>query len=351
MKSRFRSHSNFVRLLAYGGLLLALPGQALAQTPAAPATPGNPDQPVNVTVPTPLPVYGNPIIRDKYTADPAALVVGNTVYLYTGHDNPPPGKEWYFMKQWLCYSSQDMVHWTEHPSPLNVQAFAWAKADAWASQVIARDGKYYWYAAVEHGSIGGKAIGVAVSDSPTGPFKDARGSALVTNDMTTATKIGWDDIDPTVYIDEKGQAYLYWGNTVCYWAKLKPNMTELDGPIHPITTLPRFTEAPWLHKRKDWYYLSYATEFPEKIAYAMSRSLEGPWEYKGILNEVAGNSNTNHQSIIEFNKQWYFIYHNGTVNTHGSSFHRSVCIDRLYYNKNGTLKRVQMTTEGLAPQP
>ncbi|MBO0356634.1 glycoside hydrolase family 43 protein [Hymenobacter sp. BT186] len=351
MKSRFRSHSNFVRLLAYGGLLLVLPGQALAQTPAAPATPGNPDQPVNVTVPTPLPVYGNPIIRDKYTADPAALVVGNTVYLYTGHDNPPPGKEWYFMKQWLCYSSQDMVHWTEHPSPLNVQAFAWAKADAWASQVIARDGKYYWYAAVEHGSIGGKAIGVAVSDSPTGPFKDARGSALVTNDMTTATKISWDDIDPTAYIDEKGQAYLYWGNTVCYWAKLKPNMTELDGPIHPITTLPRFTEAPWLHKRKDWYYLSYATEFPEKIAYAMSRSLEGPWEYKGILNEVAGNSNTNHQSIIEFNKQWYFIYHNGTVNTHGSSFHRSVCIDRLYYNKNGTLKRVQMTTEGLAPQP
>lgn len=333
-----------------GGLWLALPGQVVAQAPTTPAKLGNPDQPVNVTVPTPLPVYGNPIIRDKYTADPAALVVGNTVYLYTGHDDPPAGKEWYFMKQWLCYSSQDMVHWTEHPSPLNVQAFTWAKADAWASQVIARDGKYYWYAAVEHGSIGGKAIGVAVSDSPTGPFKDARGAALITNDMTTAAKISWDDIDPTVYLDEKGQAYLYWGNTVCYWAKLKPNMTELDGPIHPITTLPRFTEAPWLHKRKDWYYLSYATEFPEKIAYAMSRSLEGPWEYKGLLNEVAGNSNTNHQSIIEFNKQWYFIYHNGSINTRGSSFHRSVCIDRLYYNKNGTLKRVQMTTEGIAPQ-
>jgi beta-xylosidase len=332
-------------LVAAGSWVLAFVAvPALGQAPA-----GNPDQPTPVTAPTPLPVHGNPIIRDKYTADPAALVHKGTVYLYTGHDDPPPGKEWYFMKEWLCYSTTDMVHWTEHPSPLNVQAFAWTKADAWASQVIERNGKFYWYAAVEHGSIGGKALGVAVSDSPTGPFKDARGSALVTNDMTKATGISWDDIDPTVYIDEKGQAYLYWGNTVCYWAKLKPNMTELDGEIHPITTLPRYTEAPWLHKRKDWYYLSYATEFPEKIAYAMSRSLEGPWEYKGLLNEVAGNSNTNHQAIIEFDKQWYFIYHNGGLNTHGSSFHRSVCVDKLYYNKDGTMQRVRMTTEGVVP--
>ena len=293
-----------------------------------------------------LPAAGNPIIKNKYTADPAALVHNGTVYLYTGHDEAPAPEQRYVMHEWLCYSSTDMVTWTEHPSPLNVKAFAWAKDDAWASQVVERGGKFYWYAAVEHGTVRGKALGVAVSDSPTGPFTDARGSALVTNDMTTEAKIFWDDIDPTVFIDGKGQAYLYWGNSACYWAKLKPNMTELDGPIQTIK-LPAFTEAPWVHQHNGWYYLSYATGFPEKIAYAMSRSLEGPWVYKGILNELAGNSNTNHQSIIDFKGKSYFIYHNGGVNTAGGSFRRSVCIDELFYNKDGTLKRVVMTSEGI----
>ena len=293
-----------------------------------------------------LPAAGNPIIKNKYTADPAALVHNGTVYLYTGHDEAPAPEQRYVMHEWLCYSSTDMVTWTEHPSPLNVKAFAWAKDDAWASQVVERGGKFYWYAAVEHGTVRGKAIGVAVSDSPTGPFTDARGSALVTNDMTTEAKIFWDDIDPTVFIDGKGQAYLYWGNSACYWAKLKPNMTEFDGPIQTIK-LPAFTEAPWVHQHNGWYYLSYATGFPEKIAYAMSRSPEGPWVYKGILNELAGNSNTNHQSIIDFKGKSYFIYHNGGVNTAGGSFRRSVCIDELFYNKDGTLKRVVMTSEGI----
>ncbi len=289
---------------------------------------------------------GNPIITDVYTADPAALVVGDTVFLYTGHDVPQPPKEWYEMHDWLCFSTTDMVHWTKRGSPLSVQAFAWAKDDAWASQVIERNGKFYWYVAVEHDSTHrGKAIGVAVSDHPAGPFTDARGSALVTNDMTTATNITWDDIDPTVIVD-KGQAYLFWGNTKCYYAKLKDNMTELDGDIRTVE-LPNFTEAPWIHKRNDWYYLSYASGFPEKIVYAMSKSIHGPWQYKGILNELAGNSNTNHQAIIHFKGNDYFIYHNGGINTAGGSFRRSVCVDRLYYHPDGTMKRVVMTSEGI----
>ena len=300
--------------------------------------------------PVALPVTGgNPIFTHKYTADPSALVKDGTVYIYTGHDEAPAPQERYVMHEWLCFSSQDMVHWTEHPSPLNVKDFAWAKDDAWASQVVERNGKYYWYAAVEHGTIKGKAIGVAVSDSPTGPFKDARGSALITNDMTTEAKISWDDIDPTVYIDGNNQAYLFWGNTICYYAKLKPNMTELDGPIKKVDGLKNFTEAPWIHKHNGWYYLSYAYQFPEKMAYAMSRSLEGPWEYKGILNEIAGNSNTNHQAIIDFKGQSYIIYHNGAVPTAGSSYRRSVCIDHIYYNKDNTMKRVVMTSEGVKP--
>jgi beta-xylosidase len=291
-------------------------------------------------------VIHNPIIKDKYTGDPAALVYKDKVYLYAGHDEAPNDFNFYKMNEWLVYSSSDMVHWQEHPVPLKVTDFTWAKADAWAAQVIERNGKFYWYVTVEHGTINGKAIGVAVSDSPTGPFKDALGKALITNDMTTQTNITWDDIDPTVMIDNDGQAYLFWGNTVCHYAKLKANMTELDGPIQTIS-LPNYTEAPWIHKHNNWYYLSYAYQFPEKIAYAMSKSINGPWEYKGILNELAGNSNTNHQAIIDFKGKSYFIYHNGATQPDGGSFRRSVCVDRLYYNKDGTMKRVIMTTEGI----
>lgn len=288
----------------------------------------------------------NPIITDKYTADPAALVYKDKVYLYTGHDVPDKGVQSYRMNDWLVYSTSDMVHWQEHPVPLKTSDFAWAKGDAWASQVIERNGKFYWYVAVEHGKIHGKAIGIAIADSPSGPFKDALGKALITNDMTTKTNISWDDIDPTVWIDDDGQAYLFWGNTVCNYVKLKENMIEMDGSIITID-LPNFTEAPWVHKHNGWYYLSYAFQFPEKIAYAMSKSINGPWEYKGILNEVAGNSNTNHQSIIDFKGKSYFIYHNGSIPTEGGSFRRSVCVDRLYYNPDGTMKRIVMTSEGI----
>ncbi|WP_117624639.1 glycoside hydrolase family 43 protein [Neotamlana nanhaiensis] len=288
----------------------------------------------------------NPIITDKYTADAAAMVHDNTVYLYAGHDQAPNDVNAYRMHEWLVYSSTDMVHWEEHPVPLKPTDFKWASGSAWASEVVEHNGKFYWYVTVEHGSIHGKAIGVAVSDNPTGPFTDAIGKALITNDMTTQTQISWDDIDPTVWIDNDGQAYIFWGNTVCKYAKLKSNMIELDGPIMTID-LPNFTEAPYIHKKGDWYYLSYAYQFPEKIAYAMSKSITGPWEFKGILNEVAGNSNTNHQSIIEFKGKDYFIYHNGSIPTHGGSFRRSVCVDRLYYKEDGTLKRVIMTSEGI----
>jgi beta-xylosidase len=291
--------------------------------------------------------FNNPIIKDQYTGDPAALVYKDKVYLYAGHDEAPKDFHFYKMNEWVVYSSSDMKKWESHPVPLKITDFAWAKGDAWASQVIERNGKFYWYVTVEHNSVQGKAIGIAVSDSPTGPFKDALGKALITNDMTKFTDISWDDIDPTVYIDTDGQAYLFWGNTACHYAKLKNNMIELDGPIQHIKELPHFTEAPWIHKHKGWYYLSYAYEFPEKIAYAMSKSITGPWEFKGILNEIAGNSNTNHQSIIDFKGQSYFIYHNGATIPDGSSFRRSVCVDKLYYNKDGTMKRVVMTSEGI----
>ena len=220
---------------------------------------------------------GNPIIRYKYTTDPSSMVNNGKLYLYTGHDVCPANQEHYVMNEWLVFSTEDMITWTEHPIPLRISDFTWASGDAWASQVIERNGKFYWYVAVTHGTIPGKAIGVAVSDSPVGPFKDAKGSAIITNDLTTRyTKISWDDIDPTVFIDNDGQAYLYWGNSQCYYVKLKENMIDTIGPIVAVPNLPRYTEAPWIHKYKDWYYLSYASEFPEKTVYAMSKKITGP---------------------------------------------------------------------------
>ncbi len=291
----------------------------------------------------------NPIITDVLTADPAALVVKDKVYLYTGHDVAKDNTKFYEMHDWLVYSSSDMVNWESHGPRLTVKDFKWAKGDAWASQIIERKGKYYWYVTVRHNDTKpGFAIGVAVGDSPLGPFKDALGKALISNDMTTDTPNDWDDIDPSVIIDDDGQAYLFWGNSKPRYAKLKKNMIELDGPMNPIA-IPNFTEALWIHKHGDWYYLSYATGFPEKIGYAMSKSVTGPWEHKGILNELAGNSNTNHQAIIDFKGKSYFIYHNGGVAPDGGNFRRSVCIDDLIYNPDGTIKRIVMTSEGVAP--
>lgn len=288
---------------------------------------------------------GNPIITHKYTADPAALVKGDTLWLYTGHDFEG-GQKGYKMKDWLVFSTIDLKNWQEHPVPLHITDFAWAKSgDAYAGHVIERNGKYYWYI-----STNWSGIGVAVADRPEGPFKDALGKPLLTNEDCFDSTHSWACIDPSVFIDDDGQGWLFWGNRECYYAKLKENMIEIDGEVKRIDFKDfNFTEAPWVHKYKGKYYLSYATGFPEKISYAMADKIEGPYQSQGILNEIAGNSNTNHQAIVEFKKQWYLIYHNGGIQTDGSSFSRSVCIDRLEYNRNGTMKRVVMTTEGVPP--
>ncbi|MGY5356020.1 family 43 glycosylhydrolase [Wenyingzhuangia sp. IMCC45467] len=286
---------------------------------------------------------GNPIITHKYTADPAAIVVDKTLWLYTGHDFAG-GQKGYKMKNWCVFSTNDMKNWTEHPTPLNITDFSWAKSgDAYAGHVIEKNGKYYWYI-----STNWTGIGVAVANNPQGPFKDALGKPLLTNKDCFASIHSWACIDPAIYTDDDGQSWIFWGNRECYYAKLKDNMVEIDGEIKQINFEGfDFTEAPWVHKYKGKYYLSYATGFPEKIAYAMADNIEGPYEYKGILNEIAGNSNTNHQAIVAFKGESYFIYHNGAMQTKGSSYSRSVCIDKLEYNRNGTIKPIVMTTKGI----
>lgn len=286
---------------------------------------------------------GNPIIRHKFTADPTVIVYDDTVYLYTGHDEAPPGTNQYLMKEWLCFSSRDMKAWIDHGSLLKPTDFSWGKSNAYASKVVERDGKFYWYVALTPSATDTKAIAVAVADSPLGPFRDARGSALISNQFQLQP--GSDNFDPTVLLDTDGQAYIFWGKNVCYYARLKDNLVEVERAIKAIA-LPEFMEGAHIHKRNGWYYLSYGYGFPEKVGYAMSRTIHGPWEFKGILNEVAGNCETNRPAIIDFKGRSYFFYHNGVLKD-GGSHRRSVCIDRLYYNDDGTMKRVAMTSEGV----
>jgi hypothetical protein len=299
----------------------------------------------SVTTTSYLSTPGNPIIRDRFTADPSAFTDNGRVYLYTGVDEAAVGGTDYVMNSWRVYSSANMVDWTDHGSPLNVGIFSWAKGRAWASHVVKNGGKYWWYVCVEHKNVAGMAIGVAVSDYPTGPFKDAKGSALLTNDKTTQTDIWWDDIDPAVFVDGDGSVHMWWGNTVLKHVKLKSNMIELDGSINTIS-LSYFTEAPFVHKRGSTYYLSYANNFPENIAYATSSSVNGPWTYRGIIQTPNFNVGTNHQAIVELNGQSYIIYHTAALPT-GGDYRRSVAVDKLFYNSDGTIKAAPQTSTGV----
>ncbi|MBB6424724.1 glycoside hydrolase family 43 protein [Sphingopyxis sp. JAI128] len=300
----------------------------------------------------------NPVLRDVFTADPAPLVVDDTVYLYVGHDEAK-GDDFFLMKEWLSYSSKDLRHWTAHGPIMKPTDFKWAVSSAWAAQVVRNNGRYYLYATVKHDDTRpGMSIGVAVSDNPSGPFKDARGSALVTDAMTPSP-YGWNDIDPTVFIDDDGTAWMAWGNTVLYLARLKPNMTDLDGPIEKIA-LPNYTEGPWLSKRKGIYYMTYASmahqNVWERLSYATARSPRGPWTYQGELTGQTPNSYTIHPGVIDgFKGQSYLFYHNGGLTMPdgqtGAGNRRSVTIDYLYYGADGRMWPVTQSAAGVSTPP
>ena len=283
---------------------------------------------------------GNPIIRDKHTADPAVLVEGDTLWLFAGHD-AAGNQSGYVMKDWLLYSTTDMKHWTEYPSPLRIDDFKWADSkQAYAGHVArGKDGRYYWYV-----STNWCGIGVAVSDKITGPYKDALGKPLLTNKDCFASKHNWACIDPAILIDDDGTPFIIWGNKECYYAKLKDNMIEIDGNVHQID-VPRFTEAPWMHKYKGKYYLTYASEWPEKIAYAVADHIGGPYTPMGIISEIAGNSNTTHPAIVSFKDQWFFFSHNGGL-PDGTSYSRSIIAEPMSYDKDGKINVIPPTAQG-----
>jgi len=291
----------------------------------------------------------NPLFAPLYTADPAVLVDGGRVYLFTGRDEALPEGKDYVMHEWRLFSSCDMANWKDEGVPIKARSFAWAKGRAWASDIAKRNGKYYFYATVEHASVPGFAIGVAVSDSPTGPFVDARGSALITNDMTKQTDISWDDIDPAVFIDDDGQAWLYWGNTVLKYVKLKANMSELDGSIQDVPVA-NFVEAAYLHKHRGIYYLSYSQHWPEETAYLTGPSPTGPWTLQGVVMERNTKTKTIHQAFFDFNGRSYVAYHNAEL-PGGGEYRRSVAVEEFAYRADGTIPFIHQTKTGPKANP
>jgi len=165
----------------------------------------------------------------------------------------------------------------------------------------------------------------------------------------TPFTFSWDDIDPGVFIDDDGQAYLYWGNTMLKYAKLKRNMTEFDGPIH-VVEVPNFTEAPYLHKRTGTYYLSYAQHFPEEIAYMTGPSPTGPWTPRGVIMGKNDKTKTIHQAFIEFNGKSYVLYHNAEL-PGGGEWRRSVAVEEVRYNADGAIQPIAQTKEGPKANP
>nr|BFF25212.1 glycoside hydrolase family 43 protein [Glycomyces mayteni] len=302
--------------------------------------------------PSPSPVQAdNPIVQTIYTADPAPLVHNGRVYLYTGHDED--GSTWFTMKEWRVWSSDDMVNWTDHGSPLSIDTFSWARQDAWAGQAVERNGKFYWYVPVVNDATGRMAIGVAVADSPTGPFRDTIGRPLVENG----------EIDPTVFIDTDGQAYLYWGNPNLWYVRLNADMTSYSGGVTaiPLTTAgfgarpggtsrpTLYEEGPWVYKRGSLYYNVFAAQCcSEFIAYSTAPSPTGPWTYRGTVMPTQGSSFTNHAGVIDFKGSSYFFYHNGAL-PGGGGFTRSVAVEKFTYNADGTIPLINMTSTG-APQ-
>jgi beta-xylosidase len=289
---------------------------------------------------------GHPI-ADRFNADPSPHYFqtkkGGGFYLYATDDASNSGKYW-DSTSWRLYTSKDMKTWRDAGSPLAVTVFKWARPDAkaWAPEATYRNGKYYFYA-----PVGGDKIGVAVADNPEGPFVDARTDALV--DKARDANAGAEPIDPAVFIDKDGQAYMFFGTRVPKVVKLKADMIHLAGPIENVVVQgwpasdpkKKYGEAPFLHEHNGVYYFSFSTGWPGQIVYATSNSPMGPFTYRGVILDYLKIS-TNHQAIIEHDGKSYLFYHDNLL-PGGGSFKRSIAIAPLGYAPDGSIRQVALT--------
>lgn len=313
----------------------------------------------------------DPIIKNIYTADPSAHVFNGKLYIYPSHDidgdvEYSGNGDQYDMKDYHVYSMNDINSpVTDHGMVLHLKDVPWASAQMWAPDAAYRNNKYYLYfPARDKDKV--FRIGVAVSNTPTGPFK-----ALPEYIRDSYS------IDPAVFVDDDGKAYMFfgglWGGQLEKWksgafkaddkepgiaqpalgprvAVMKNNMTEFDGPSKEVSIVDeegnkllstdhdrRFFEAAWIHKYNGVYYLSYSTGNTHYIVYATSKKPMGPYTYKGIiLNPVRGW--TTHHSIVKFNDKWYLFYHDCTLSQ--MDHLRCVKFTELKYNADGTIKTI-----------
>ena len=286
----------------------------------------------------------NPLIQTYYSPDPAPVVFGDTLCTYSGNDE---GGSFFTMHGWRVSCTTDMVNWTDmntlilEAGDFNGSA---KKNGDWASQCIRRNDKYYYYVTVES-TRGGRAINVGVSDKKEGPFKDALNGKHLAGP-------NWDYIDPTVFIDDDGQAWLYWGNPKLYYCPLKENMIECasDIKVSDMSTFNgKYTEGPWIHKRGKKYYMIYAAGgIPESIDYSWSDSPTGPWTYKGVImpKSEPGAAFTVHSGIVDFKGRSFFFYHN-QKNVKGGGYSRSTAIEEFTWNADGTIPTIRATNNGV----
>jgi hypothetical protein len=287
----------------------------------------------------------NPIITGQFTADPTARVFEGKLYLYPSHDIPSPIerlKEWFCMADYHVFSSENLVDWTDHGMILSQENVPWVDSESysmWAPDCVYKDGKYYFYFPASPKGKKGFNVGVAIADKSYGPFKP----------LPEPIK-GVGGIDPCVLLDTDGQAYLYWSGRGLNVAKLKDNMTELASePVLVADVEDGFKEGPFAFKRNGKYYLTYpwVKDKTECLAYAMSDNPMGPFEYKGIIMEQSPTGCwTNHHSLVEYKGQWYLFYHH---NDYSPEFdkNRSVRVDSLTFNPDGTIQLVTPTLRGV----
>ncbi len=298
----------------------------------------------------------NPAVQHLFAPDPAPMVYNDTVYLYTTHDEDETVGGFYTMNNWQCFSSKDMVNWTAHGTIASFTDFSWADTTdprAWACQCIEKDGKFYLYVPL-HKANGGVCIGVGVSDSPIGPFVDAIGKPLIEEG-------DWNDIDPTVYIDDDGQAYLYFGNPQLRYVLLNDDMLSYDKEVGIVKNemTPEafgegsgdrscsYAEGPWFYKRNNLYYMVYPAfgqTGGENISYSTSTSPTGPWTYGGVILSP-NNCYTIHPGVIEYHGKNFLFYHGNPLDK-TSSFHRSVSIEEFSYNDDGSISAMDQTHAG-----
>jgi len=298
----------------------------------------------------------NPLFTDRWTADPAPFAEGDTLYVYTGHDEAKDG-ELFNMPNWVCYSTKDLKTWTNHGVLLSPLDFPFGKEkSAWAAQVVKKNGKYYWYATmINTRAPGAQSIGVAIADSPLGPWRAQERPVIV--DTDTPSPYWGNDIDPTVFVDSDGTSWLVWGNPVCYIVKLSANMLEKDGEIRVIP-LPNYTEGPWLDKRGSTYYIIYPSRahqgYGESMDYATAPSPEGPWTYRGRITGEAKWSYTIHPGLVHFKGRDILFYHNATLKLNGvggACGRRCVTAEWVEISPNGPIKPFCQTEEGLDLPP